>query len=112
MLKVHLSTGETLRFDLGDPTDAERWITLSSKLDFQASISGLTIDHNGMSFSIPRPRSLDLCFLAEKFPSRGRSKGAEKVSVNNADVRVDLTVHSGQRAGRVDIIRAGWQRFG
>lgn len=112
MLKVNLDSGETLRFDLDDEEGAREWIRHAQDSKFQARITGLTLAQNGVSYSLPKPEGFDGVFLfAEAIPPEGRVKGAERIICHAGNVGIVLTAHVGQRAGRVNVIKQGKQRY-
>lgn len=112
MLKVHLNTGETLRFDLNDEEDARQWMERASSQAFQTQITGLTIAQNGVQYSLPRPEGFETVFLnAEAIKPNGRIKGGERIVCHSGDVGVVLMAHTGQRAVRINVTRQGKQRY-
>ena len=114
MLKVHLVTGKTLRFDLKDEEDARRWADSARDSTFQQQITGLTLTQNGVQYSLPRPRRLDPIFLfADNVApdSAARAKGAERIICHAGETTITLTVHDQQRAARVAVTSQGVQRY-
>ena len=112
MLKVHLKTGATLCFDLEQESDLQRWLEQASDTAVQDSISGLTVQENGVMYSVSRPEGFESLFmLAENIPAIGRAKGGTKVLIRASDLEIGFTGHRSQRAGRIDIARTGWSRF-
>lgn len=106
MLKVHLNNGETLQYDLSAENDARRWLQHASDPAFQARITGLTVEHNGVSFSLPRPQGFSkLSLFAESLPANGRDKGGERVLVTADDLDLTIKAHRGQAAARVNLRR-------
>lgn len=60
MLRVNLSSGETLAYDLETEDGAQRWEEAQKRADFQASIRGIQIairsdDREQVVFLCPRP---------------------------------------------------------
>lgn len=81
---------------------------------FQATITGLTISHAGVQYSIPHPTGFEpVSFLAEYIEANGdrRIKGGERVTLLAGDVRASIMVHREQRAARVSLMRMGKQRY-
>lgn len=81
---------------------------------FQETITGLTVSHQGVQYSIPRPQGFDpVSFHAECIdPDADRKiKGGERVVCMAGDVRATVMVHREQRAARVSLLRLGKQRF-
>ena len=81
---------------------------------FQATITGLTLSHAGVQYSIPRPTDFDpVSFLAERIEPNAdrRIKGGERVTLLAGDVRASIMVHREQRAARISLFRMGKQRF-
>lgn len=115
MLKVNLTDGRTLRYDLSNPKDATAWAELARNHAFQNQITGLTVACNGVSYSLPRPRDFkDTMFLfAEYVPENleQRIKGGERLLCYAGDVQVALLAHAAQRAVRVDVTRVGKMRY-
>lgn len=114
MLKANLHNGETLSFDLHDADDVRRWTELAQDHATQARITALSITHGGVVYSLPRPVGFVPLFMtAEGFEpdSSRRIKGGEKILCNAGEVGIVLTVHSAQRAVRVDVTRQGKQRY-
>lgn len=115
MLKVNLTDGRTLRFDLTNPAEAVAWADLARNHAFQAQITGLTVACNGVSYSLPRPKDFgEGIFLfaeaVEEDPEQ-RIKGGERLFCHAGDVQVAMLVHAAQRAARVDVTRLGRQRY-
>lgn len=114
MLQVHLSDGRTLRFDLQDEQQAAAWLEQSRSGAFQASVRGLTIQHNGVQYSLPRPTGFKRLWLfAESLDpdTDQRFKGGERIVIQADDMRVVLMAHDAQRAARVSLSKPGTQCY-
>jgi len=114
LLRVHTCDGLTSTFDLEDKEQAERWLQLLKDPKFQESITGLTISHRGVLFSLSRPQGFQRQFYfaerVEPVPQK-KIKGGERLLCYADDVRVGLMVHEAQRAVRVTLNKTGRQRF-
>ena len=113
MLKVQLKDGRTLRVDLSDEQQAREWLTNVGDLDFQSNITGATIHHHGVQYSVPRPDDADVFMFAERVaPDRERRiKGGERLICQAGDTRLTMMVHEAQKAARVNLVRTGTQRY-
>jgi hypothetical protein len=114
MLRVHTNDGLTSSFDLEDEKQAEQWLELLKDPKFQASISGLTVSHRGVLYSLSKPQSFrQLMFSAEHVPPEPerKIKGGERIWCFADEVRIGLMVHRAQRAVRVTLTKTGRQRF-
>lgn len=114
MLKVNLSTGESLHFDLTNEESALEWNERARDTRFQQQITALTLILNGVQYSLPRPSNLTPTFLfAENIPPdpSAKIKGGERILAHAGDIGVVLTAHASQRALRVNVTRQGKQRF-
>lgn len=112
MLRVHLVDGETLRFDLADEAQAERWLRELSRASLQDEVTALTLDANGVQVSLPRPRRIAPTFLAaQRLPANGRAKEREQLVCYAGDVSLVVTAHASQRAVRVELTRSGRVRY-
>lgn len=114
MLIVHLNDGRTIKVDGKDPSQLSEWLDMVSCASFQEKITGITVNNQGVSYSLPKPRDFRQVFmLAESIsPESERGlKGAERITCNADNTSVSLTVYNSQRAARVDITRPGRQTF-
>lgn len=114
MLKIHTRDGATVKVNLEDEGLAKKWMRRLADPRFQATITGMTVAHAGVQYSIPRPQSFDsVSFLAEHIdsdPDR-KIKGGERIVCMAGDVRATIMVHREQRAARVSLLRIGKQRY-
>ena len=116
MLKVHLKDGQTLCFDLENAHQAADWLTKARSPAFQAQITGLTISHRGVQYSLPRPLGYgdaDVFLHGEYLvpvPEK-HVKGGTQIICQAGETRVKLMVHQEQRAARVTVARVGKQRY-
>jgi hypothetical protein len=114
VLKIHTNDGKTARVDLEDEGQAKEWLQLLGDPEFQATITGMTVAHKGVQYSLPRPIGFnEVLFLAEHVSpdSERKVKGGERVTCIAGDVRATVMVHRAQRAVRVSLLRTGKQRF-
>lgn len=114
MLKIHLSDGITLSFDLSDPCKAKEWLDLVGKPEFQESIRGMTIQHNGGSYSLSRPDSFhDLWLFAEYLEPdlSTKFKGGKRLVCRADDVQLVLMVHEDSRAIRASLTKQDVQCY-
>lgn len=110
MLRVHLASGETLRFDLSDEDQAREWRDRAGDRAFQLDVRGLTVQHNGVQYSLTRPEGFGRVFLyAERLaPDEAQKfKGGERLVLQAGDVRLTMMVHEAQRAARVSLTKTG-----
>lgn len=113
-MKVHLSSGKTLSFDLSDPNKANEWLDLVRKPEFQASIRGMTVQHNGGVYSLSRPDSFrHLWLFAEHLEPdlSTKFKGGNRLVCQADDVRITMMVHEASRAVRVSLSKTGRQCY-
>lgn len=114
MLRVHLADGTTLRFELSDESQAAEWIGLAGDWGFQSKIRALTIQHNGVQYSLPSPPGFERVFMyAEQLEPNGqqRFKGGERIVCQADNVRAILMVHDAQRASRLSLSKTGIQCY-
>ena len=112
MLRVNLANGRTMSFNLDDSDDHKRWINCCSKPDFQNSIRGVIIRHDGKDHALPVPSnfrnvSYDADLLWDK---RNERVGGERVTCYADKIRVTLVVFRRNGAVRVDMARIGKRR--
>ena len=114
VLKIHTNDGETSRVDLEDEGQAKEWLQRLSDPSFQDAITGITVAHRGVQYSLPRPVGFrEILYIVEHVaqdPSH-KVKGGERVTCIAGDVRATLMVHNAQRAARFSLMRTGKQRF-
>lgn len=114
MLKIHTNDGLTACVDLEDEEQAREWIERLKDPRLQSKITGVTVAHRGVQYSLPRPLGFDhVVFQPEIIlpDDQKKIKGGERVVCQAGDVRVELMVHKAQRAARVSLKRTGKQRF-
>lgn len=114
MLKVHTRDGRTVRVDLEDRAASQAWLQRLRDPVFQAEVTGLTISHRGVSYSLPRPKGFDpILFSAELVAAEQerRIKGGERLVCQAGEVRAVVMVHREQRAARVTLFRIGKARY-
>jgi len=110
VLCVHLASGRTLRFDLADEGQTREWRDRAGDRSFQSEVRGLTIRHNGVQYSLPRPDGFGRVFMfAERLePDEGQKfKGGERLVLQAGDVRLVVMAHEAQRASRVSLTKTG-----
>ena len=114
MLKVHMRDGRTVRVDLEDREASASWLRRIRDPAFQSDITGLTLSHRGVSYSLPRPRGFSAIMYGAELvaaePDR-RIKGGERLICQAGEVRATVMVHREQRAARVSLFRIGKPRF-
>lgn len=114
MLRVHLADGRTLHFDLKDERQAAEWLERVKDHAFQASLRGVTVQHNGAQYSVARPSGFGRVWMfAEALPPDPASKfkGGERATVQADEVRAVVMVHDAQRAARVSLSKTGQQCY-
>jgi hypothetical protein len=114
VLQVHLSDGQTLKFDLQDERQARDWLARVQSNEFQSSVRGVTLHSNGVQYSIPRPMGFRRVWIfAEALQPdvARRFKGGERAIVQLDNVRVVAMAHNEQRALRVSLSRVGAQCY-
>jgi hypothetical protein len=114
VLKIHTRDGQTIRVDLEEPSEAQPWLRRLRDPDFQEEITGLTLSHRGVSYSVPRPKGFpSIVFGAELVAPTAdrRVKGGELLVCHAGDVRTSIMVHREQRAARIMLFRLGRQRY-
>lgn len=130
MIKVHTKSGQTLRLDLRDESQAREWVERLARSDFQRDVSGVTIvSHHdaaarcsecgargagslGVQYSLARPDSFDqVSFHVEGVEQSGRVRGGERLIVFADDIRVTAMAHAAQPAVRVSVSKMGRRRY-
>jgi hypothetical protein len=114
VLCIHTRDGRTHNVALDDRDKARDYLTRLQDQTFQESITGLTILHRGVSYSMSRPRGFDaVCFSAERIKpvAERKIKGGERIILQAGDVRASVTVHMDHRAARVTLMKIGRQRY-
>lgn len=114
MLKIHMSNGKTLSFDLLEQSNAHELMELLKKKDFQESIRGMTVLHKGVSYSLVRPTGFSqVFFMAEEVAQdpESRIKGGERITCFADSLRLGVMVHRAQRSVRVAAAKVGKQRY-
>lgn len=117
MLKVHVTDGRTLSFDLNDEGQRGEWDRLAASSAFQSTIRGVALLHNHTLHVVTLPKGFrSLRFSAELLKQRagGKEQVLGEVVVCQADmIRTSLTVFykPTSRVARVDTVRSGRQRF-
>ena len=114
MLQVHLSDGRTLKFDLQDGVQAREWQLLANDFGFQETIRGMTLQNNGVQYSISRPQGFErVWYFAEFLESDAvrKFKGGERVSLQIDGIRLMAMAHNEQRALRVSLSKTGKQCY-
>ena len=114
MLQVHLSDGRTLKFDLQDGVQAREWQQLAGDFEFQSTIRGVTLQNNGIQYSITRPQGFNTVWYFAEFLESTRDrrfKGGERAAVQSDNVRLSAMSHNEQRALRVSLSKTGHQCY-
>jgi hypothetical protein len=109
VLKVHTSDGLTHEVDLADESQFRNWLNRFHDPVFQERITGLTVVDRGVQYSLPRPTTgfNSTVLLAEPI---ALGRGGERLVLTADDMKVQLTVHNGQRAARVAVSRRQWRK--
>lgn len=114
MLKIHTNGGTTHRVDLDDEEQARQWLEKLQEPAFQSAITGLTLAHRGVQYSLPLPRGFSRSHLHAELiqpdPDK-KIKGGERIVCAADDIRVSIMVHRAQRAARVAVLKTGKQRY-
>lgn len=110
MLHVHLNDGKTLRFDLEDKAQCEKWINSCKDAKFQKLITALTVVYDGVQYSVTRPDSYKNTFMfAEHLGSisEKKFKGGKRLIVQADDTRLAVMIHLAQKASRITLNKTG-----
>jgi len=109
MLKIHMTDGETLSYDL--ESDTQGLISLLKKSNFQSKITAISVCNNGVQHSLVRPQGYRrVSFLPEHVRSNGRVKGGIRITCFAGDSKITLMAHS-QGSIRVSASRVGHQLY-
>ena len=114
VLKVHTRDGRTVRVDLEDRETSASWLQRLRDPVFQGEITGLTISHRGVSYSLPRPKGFNAIMYQAEFVEPQptlRIKGGERIICQAEDVRATLMIHREQSAARISLFRIGRPRY-
>lgn len=113
MLWVHTADGQTEAINLDDEEQAQKWLERLRDPVFRDSISGLSVSHNGVTYSLPRPRNFQqVAMTVEAVQEAGRNKGGERLLCFADEVRLAVMVHREQKATvRVSLSKPGRRRF-
>lgn len=113
MLRVNLSDGSTLSFDLATTEGRDTLDEAMSRRGFQASVRALTVAHNGSEYSFGRPSGFkdQPVFHVERVDPAGKAKGGVRISCFVGDVRVTIMAHGDQSAVRFAVARVGKQCY-
>lgn len=114
MLTIHTSNGLTAKVDLQDEAQVRAWLGRFADPAFQSGVTGFTVSHKGVQYSVPRPvgfRSVQ--YAAEHVGADGAKgiRGGERVECFADDVRITMMVHREQRAARVSLYKIGRRRY-
>lgn len=130
MLKIHTTSGDTIRIDLADEEQAREWLAKLERDSFQAEISGVSVvEHHevrarcsecgakptgqiGVQYSVSRPQGLNsVHYEVERIEGDGKVKGGERVTLYAGDVRLVLMAHQSQPSARIILNKLGRRRF-
>ena len=114
MLRAHLADGRTLCFDLQDERQAAEWLERVRDSSFQSALRGLTVQHNGVMYSLPAPIGFSRVFLSAELLQADkdqRFKGGERLICQADEARIVIMVHEAQRAARVSLSKTGQQCY-
>ena len=116
MLKVHISNGQTLSFDLRDDAQRAEWEQSCATDAFQQSITGVALLHNKTLHVLPLPKQFKkrhfTAGLLKTEGSDGERVLGEQVTCQADNVRMCITAYYTRtpKMVRFDVIRTGWQR--
>lgn len=119
MIKVNMSDGKTLSFDLRNKEELDKWKQLCSTSEFQKTIRGVGIVYNTQWYAIPVPKKFKQINYDADIVLNQREKDLEKQVVGERlicqvdDVQITLLVYYGNRPkmSRLDIVKIGKQKF-
>lgn len=119
MIKVNMSDGKTLSFDLRKKEELDSWKQMCSSPDFQKTIRGVGIVYNTQWYAIPVPKKFKQIHYDAEVVLNRKEKDPEKQLVGERlicqvdDVQLSLLVYYGNRPkmARLDAIKIGKQRF-
>ena len=98
MIKVNLSDGKIISFDLDKPSDRKQWIEWSSLKDFQSRITGIGILHNRKFHTLQYPKRFKrIRFYGESvFNEKNgmKRKLGERLIVHADQVKLELLVYT------------------
>jgi len=103
-----------VEIDLEDEEQARSWLERLKDPAFREAITGLTVSHNGITYSLPRPGDFrQVVLTAEPVVNNGRrNKGGERLLCFADDVRLSVMVHREQIANvRIALSKPGRRRF-
>jgi hypothetical protein len=110
MLRVNLSSGETLSFDLEDEDEARRWEESQARHAFQSEITAISIelraeDRELVAFACPRPsgRFRSVSWSADLVRKGGRVV-REVVHCYADKAQITLNVYRGRRPAWCTVI--------
>ena len=114
MLLIQTAKGESLRFNLQDSNDLDRWNEFVNNSNGEISTVGII--HRKETHAIPMPRGFRKVHIeAELLISENGTRKAvgERVSIKADDIRMTLTVHHHHRKKwtNISITREGRQVF-
>ncbi len=113
MFWVHTADGQTEAIDLDDEEQARAWLTRLKDPAFRDSVSGLSVSHHGVTYSLPKPRNFrQVAMTVEAVREAGRNKGGERLLCFADEVRLAVMVHREQAATvRISLSKPGRRRF-
>ena len=112
MLRVHLSDGRTLCFDLASEEAAAKWLHALRSTKLREQITALTVNLAGVSYTLKRPQHFrDVFMMAERVEPAGKVKGGVRLVCQADNVRGSIMLHSAQRGCRIELAKTGRQQF-
>lgn len=113
MFWVHTADGLTEAIDLDDEEQARAWSKRLRDPVSRDPITGLSVSHNGVTYSFPMPRNFrQISMTVETVPVAGRNKGGERLLCYADEVRLAVMVHREQQAAvRISLSKPGRRRF-
>lgn len=104
MLWVYLSDGQTLHFDILKPGELEAWNQRSGDLEFQRSITGVALYHEGQLQTLTRPgRFRRVKFLAEVFKRKGHP--VERVTMEADGLMLSISAYRNNARPQVTAVK-------
>lgn len=115
MVTLNLKDGSTLKLDLSQPTDREKFNSLGQRLNSKPSdaVTGIWINTENQNVTLPIPSKFRrVFFYCETLMDKAtQEERGEVVHLQADDVRLTITQYRKQKMVRVDLRHTGKQRF-
>jgi len=115
MLKVQMSDGKTLTFDLRDDEQFEAWKQLENNPNRQAKIRAVGVIHDHIWHVLPAPKKFKQIRYQARVSQRNGKPASLRVSCQADDVSIKMVSYypngNSPRMVRTDIKRTGRQVF-